>query len=480
MKLFHATYWANLESIMEYGLGAVQRKNWEISTDGGVCFADDIELAISFCECAEAVDEEVFESGIVCLEVDSGCLLEELLGVDPNWKDEENPEACFLYRGVVAPENLRVLKEDYCMTVFTSNKACAAALYRHLVKIGAIGVDDDYYTEDSILHDINNLRGYELLEMLPRTAETEAFFAYLGHEDEIEGEDLEELSDSEYGHDVEKIKDLADVFLQQVDFIGNECAFTDRLLEDLLKAAADLYGKYYQKDMPIKRTDSPNMDYASGVATLQTLAGTFLQQADFIGNECAYTDRLLEDLLKAAADLCGRYYQQDMVANQEGLLEGNSGAAVMDSAFICDAPISPELYWELATGEAGVVVPSLDALRDMMDDAELGEVWDYPLADMDEAVANNAYLVIVESPVAGEEPRVFEVAEEMLPRFDRIKGFVGRGSENAVSLEDRLRAATQAKPEAYSQAALPHSNAVLPAQGQGDKGVDKGFMDLGM
>ena len=112
MKLYHATYQAYLESIFELGLGARQRKNWDISTDGGVCFADDMGLAISFCETAEDVDAAVYESGVVCIEVDSGCFLDALLFLDPNWKDEENPDACFMYRGVVAPEDLKVVYEE--------------------------------------------------------------------------------------------------------------------------------------------------------------------------------------------------------------------------------------------------------------------------------------------------------------------------------------------------------------------------------
>ena len=112
MKLFHATYKANLESILEHGLGAVQMKNWDISVDSGVCFADDMYLSISFCETAENVDDEIYESGIVCLEVDSGCLLDSLLCLDPNWKDAENPEVCYLYRGVVAPADLKVCWEE--------------------------------------------------------------------------------------------------------------------------------------------------------------------------------------------------------------------------------------------------------------------------------------------------------------------------------------------------------------------------------
>lgn len=112
MKLYHATYRSNLESIFENGLGAIQRKNWDISTVGGVCFADDMDLAISFCEAAENVDDDVFESGIVCLEIDSDALSEALLFLDPNFDDAWDSSACYLYRGIIAPADLKVCWEE--------------------------------------------------------------------------------------------------------------------------------------------------------------------------------------------------------------------------------------------------------------------------------------------------------------------------------------------------------------------------------
>lgn len=109
MKLFHATYRAHLNSIFAHGLGAVQKKNWDISVDGSVCFAEDMDLAISFCEAADKVSDEVFDSGIVCLEVDSESLMDELLFLDHNFLPGDDDDAwCFLYEGVVPPEHLKV------------------------------------------------------------------------------------------------------------------------------------------------------------------------------------------------------------------------------------------------------------------------------------------------------------------------------------------------------------------------------------
>lgn len=48
---------------------------------------------------------------------------------------------------------------------------------------------------------------------------------------------------------VEELKNKCDVFLQQVDFIGNECAYTDRLLEDIFTSIARLKDLYDKSDV---------------------------------------------------------------------------------------------------------------------------------------------------------------------------------------------------------------------------------------
>lgn len=174
---------------------------------------------------------------------------------------------------------------------FNSNEECATALYKQLVLIGEIDINDDYYTENSILHDINNLRGYEWLQCLQRNIDTEPFFAYL---------------DPEY--------------------------------------VPHFYGD----------------------------------------------------------------------------------GAVLEDTFIFDISIAPGEYWRLATGENDVVIDSLETLRNMMDDAGLGEVWDYSMGDIDEAMENNEHLVLVEEGELSDYPanncRVFEVTDEMFERFQELYG----------------------------------------------------------
>lgn len=102
VKLYHATYCANLEGIMEQGLVPGKRKNWRDCEDGFVYLATDPEVAVDFCEAAEDVPDEVYESGICCFEVDSGVLDGKRLVADPNMlEDDEIESGCFAYVGKI-------------------------------------------------------------------------------------------------------------------------------------------------------------------------------------------------------------------------------------------------------------------------------------------------------------------------------------------------------------------------------------------
>lgn len=107
--LYHATFSARLPSIREHGLGARQFKNWEISEDGKLYFATDPYVAESFCEAAEDVENDIYDSGIVVLQVDSSCLDPELLCPDGNQKEECNTIA---YKGIVPYERLHIWNDD--------------------------------------------------------------------------------------------------------------------------------------------------------------------------------------------------------------------------------------------------------------------------------------------------------------------------------------------------------------------------------
>ena len=76
MLFYHATFKANIEGIIEKGLGAKQRKNWTFSRDGVVYFAEDEYVAHSYCEVAadcpeeSGIPDDVGESGIIVLACD--------------------------------------------------------------------------------------------------------------------------------------------------------------------------------------------------------------------------------------------------------------------------------------------------------------------------------------------------------------------------------------------------------------------------
>jgi hypothetical protein len=80
-----------------------------------VCLHIDPGGAEGYCETAEEVPDEVFDSGIVVLEVDmSG--LEEYLDYDPNIQDSYHHRGIdahhFVYEGVIPPERLRIHSEQ--------------------------------------------------------------------------------------------------------------------------------------------------------------------------------------------------------------------------------------------------------------------------------------------------------------------------------------------------------------------------------
>ena len=106
--LYHATFRTNLKSIKELGLGAKQRKNWEISRDNVVCFASEPDIANDFCECAEDVSDFVFNSGVIVLAVKSLDLDPKLLSRDRNILDELT---CYEYKGIIPSNKLYVISD---------------------------------------------------------------------------------------------------------------------------------------------------------------------------------------------------------------------------------------------------------------------------------------------------------------------------------------------------------------------------------
>ena len=48
----------------------------------------------------------------------------------------------------------------------------------------------------------------------------------------------------EFKNNIKNLRDKCETFLQQVEFVGNECSYTDRLLEEIISESETLKRKY--------------------------------------------------------------------------------------------------------------------------------------------------------------------------------------------------------------------------------------------
>lgn len=98
MIMYHATFGAYLPQILANGIMPGQHKNWTDSSGQHVYLAYDADVAASFCECADEVPDEIYDSGIVVLSVnvDGLCLYH-----DPNIRSADNE--CAIYAGIIEP-----------------------------------------------------------------------------------------------------------------------------------------------------------------------------------------------------------------------------------------------------------------------------------------------------------------------------------------------------------------------------------------
>ena len=105
--LYHATFNAYLDDILQKGLLADSPNcNWEGLSRKVVCLCTDPDDAISFCEAADSVGDDVYYSGIVVLEINVEDLDPDLLFYDSNILDENSE--CFEYCGDVIPSSLHI------------------------------------------------------------------------------------------------------------------------------------------------------------------------------------------------------------------------------------------------------------------------------------------------------------------------------------------------------------------------------------
>lgn len=85
----------------------------------------------------------------------------------------------------------------------------------------------------------------------------------------------------EYKDYVKELKDKCDVFLQQVEYMGNENAYTDRLLENIFESVARLKDFYYKSDNNMVE------DEVKVVRSMDELRN-YLEEKGWWVTECSY------------------------------------------------------------------------------------------------------------------------------------------------------------------------------------------------
>lgn len=98
--LYHATYKPLLDSIKANGLGNTSETNWQDSQPGVVYLAIDPDIAQSYAETNETVNEDWLDQ-IVILKIATKDLDKDKLQIDSNVRVEDNQATTFEYHGVI-------------------------------------------------------------------------------------------------------------------------------------------------------------------------------------------------------------------------------------------------------------------------------------------------------------------------------------------------------------------------------------------
>ena len=114
-KLYHATYGVYKESIISEGLKTGKSSNWGGMESCGVIYlADDLDVAGSFAECADLVNEDILDSGICVFEVDVDAIDKSILQPDPNIVFDGSEDIySFIYTKDIPPSMLKLVVENY-------------------------------------------------------------------------------------------------------------------------------------------------------------------------------------------------------------------------------------------------------------------------------------------------------------------------------------------------------------------------------
>ena len=114
-KLYHATYGVYKNSILSEGLKIGRNPNWNgMDCCGVIYLADDLDVAGSFAECADLVDDDALDSGVCVFEVNVKSLDRSLFNEDPNILFEDDDEVnSFIYPEDIPPSALKLVVENY-------------------------------------------------------------------------------------------------------------------------------------------------------------------------------------------------------------------------------------------------------------------------------------------------------------------------------------------------------------------------------
>ena len=105
--LYHATFGCYLDNITTDGLIPNNTQNYSDSKDNCVYLANDLHVAASYCEEAE-VDDEIYDSGIYIIYIDTNKLDYSKLVEDENVLDDDST---FEYHGVIKPNCFLKIEE---------------------------------------------------------------------------------------------------------------------------------------------------------------------------------------------------------------------------------------------------------------------------------------------------------------------------------------------------------------------------------
>ena len=143
---------------------------------------------------------------------------------------------------------------------------------------------------------------------------------------------------------------------------------------------------------------------------------------------------------------------EDILSKNDGYYEhfwDSVDAAIneyTESIILAQKPLTPSEFLIVATGNKYPEFNDLDEMLDALDSHGF-EMWDYPVDEIDEALGNTGYVIVVEFPDGSK--RIFEADDEMMEKYETV--ISEREEKKPFSLEDRISAASKKSMDATSK-----------------------------